>query len=143
MTRGEVFEELLNYENEYGFNPSDVYAIVSKIYDELEALQAHIKDIERKYHHCEDSNANLTQKINGLDIRVKKILRWGRTQQNYAHKYYNDMKATQCQRMELWMLLDNIDTIEDIAKDSDVLFRNLCRNEYKKRWDIYEPKETT
>lgn len=40
MTRDEALEELLNCENEYGLNPSDVYAVVSKIYDELEALQA-------------------------------------------------------------------------------------------------------
>ena len=60
-------------------------------------------------------------------------------------KIYNDfeqqLKGLQEERMSLWMLLDNIDTAEDIAKSDDKLFRGLCRNEYPKRWAIYEPKD--
>lgn len=38
----------------------------------------------------------------------------------------------------LYDLLDNIDTAEDIAKENDKLFRNLTRNEYKKKINFME-----
>ena len=36
----------------------------------------------------------------------------------------------------LWMLLDDVDTADDIAKSDDAIYRNLCRQAHKKRWDV-------
>ena len=38
--------------------------------------------------------------------------------------------------LKLWMLLDDIDTADDIAKADDVDYRRLCRQAHKKRWDV-------
>lgn len=33
-------------------------------------------------------------KIKELEKRLTKVLKWGRTQRDYAHKYYNQIKIT-------------------------------------------------
>jgi hypothetical protein len=38
--------------------------------------------------------------------------------------------------LELWMLLDDVDTADDIAKADDAIYRSLCRQAHKKRWDV-------
>ena len=38
--------------------------------------------------------------------------------------------------LKLWMLLDDIDTADDIAKSDDDIYRSLCRQLHKKRWDV-------
>ena len=38
--------------------------------------------------------------------------------------------------LKLWMLLDDIDTADDIAKADDAIYRSLCRQSHKKRWDV-------
>jgi hypothetical protein len=38
--------------------------------------------------------------------------------------------------LKLWMLLDDVDTADDIAKADDALYRSLCRQAHKKRWDV-------
>ena len=38
--------------------------------------------------------------------------------------------------LKLWMLLDDIDTADDIAKADDAIYRSLCRQAHKKRWDV-------
>lgn len=43
--------------------------------------------------------------------------------------------------LRLWMLLDDIDTADDIAKADDKLYRSLCRQYQKKRWEILSEKE--
>lgn len=35
----------------------------------------------------------------------------------------------------LWMLLDDIDTYDDLARNNDTMFRNLVRSKQKQRWD--------
>ena len=40
---------------------------------------------------------------------------------------------------KLWQLLDDIDTLDDAAKDSDKNFREVCYKIQQKRWDIYNP----
>ena len=43
--------------------------------------------------------------------------------------------------LRLWMLLDDIDTADDIAKSDDKLYRLICQNHQKKRWDILSEAE--
>jgi len=43
--------------------------------------------------------------------------------------------------LRLWMLLDDIDTADDIAKSDDKLYRRICQNHQKKRWDILSEAE--
>lgn len=38
--------------------------------------------------------------------------------------------------LRLWMLLDDVDTADDIAKADDAIYRSLCRQAHKKRWDV-------
>ena len=38
--------------------------------------------------------------------------------------------------LRLWMLLDDVDTADDIAKSDDALYRSLCRQAHQKRWDL-------
>ncbi len=35
----------------------------------------------------------------------------------------------------LWQIIDDIDTVSDIAKENDVVFRNMVEKLQKKRWD--------
>ncbi len=48
-------------------------------------------------------------------------------------------------RDRLWMLLDNIDTLDDSCRDDDKSFRHHTRIEQKKRFHIFDPdpKKTT
>lgn len=39
----------------------------------------------------------------------------------------------------LWMLLDDIDTLDDAAKDDDSGFRKACCGIQQKRWAIKDP----
>jgi hypothetical protein len=43
--------------------------------------------------------------------------------------------------LRLWMLLDDIDTADDIAKSDDKLYRRICQNHQKKRWGILSEAE--
>jgi hypothetical protein len=38
--------------------------------------------------------------------------------------------------IQLWMLLDDIDTADDIAKADDAVYRSLCRRAHQKRWSV-------
>ena len=43
--------------------------------------------------------------------------------------------------IRLWMLLDDIDTADDIAKSDDRLYRSICQRHQKKRWEILSGEE--
>ena len=43
--------------------------------------------------------------------------------------------------LKLWMLLDDIDTADDIAKTDHDTYRRLCRNTQQKRWDVLSESE--
>ena len=43
--------------------------------------------------------------------------------------------------IRLWMLLDDIDTADDIAKSDDRLYRSICQEHQKKRWEILSGEE--
>jgi hypothetical protein len=43
--------------------------------------------------------------------------------------------------LRLWMLLDDIDTADDIAKTDDKLYRSICQKYQKKRWEILSEEE--
>lgn len=43
--------------------------------------------------------------------------------------------------LRLWMLLDDIDTADDIAKSDDKLYRSICQRHQKKRWEILSGEE--
>jgi len=38
--------------------------------------------------------------------------------------------------LQLWMLLDDVDTADDIAKSNDDVYRSLCRQAHAKRWAV-------
>jgi len=38
--------------------------------------------------------------------------------------------------LQLWMLLDDVDTADDIAKSDDDVYRSLCRQAHAKRWAV-------
>jgi len=35
----------------------------------------------------------------------------------------------------LWQIIDDIDTVSDIAKENDVVYRNMVEKLQKKRWN--------
>jgi len=43
--------------------------------------------------------------------------------------------------LKLWMLLDDIDTADDIAKTDHDTYRRLCRNTQQKRWAVLSESE--
>jgi hypothetical protein len=43
--------------------------------------------------------------------------------------------------LRLWMLLDDVDTADDIAKADDAIYRSLCRQAHAKRWDVLNEGE--
>jgi RNA:NAD 2'-phosphotransferase (TPT1/KptA family) len=43
--------------------------------------------------------------------------------------------------LKLWMLLDDVDTADDIAKADDKLYRSICQKYQKKRWEILSEQE--
>ena len=43
--------------------------------------------------------------------------------------------------LKLWMLLDDIDTADDIAKTDHDTYRRLCRNTQQKRWAVLNESE--
>ena len=43
--------------------------------------------------------------------------------------------------LQLWMLLDDIDTADDIAKADDAVYRSLCRQAHQKRWAVLTTDE--
>lgn len=43
--------------------------------------------------------------------------------------------------LRLWMLLDDVDTADDIAKADDAIYRSLCRQAHAKRWDVLNENE--
>ena len=43
--------------------------------------------------------------------------------------------------LRLWMLLDDVDTADDIAKTDDTVYRSLCRQAHGKRWNVMTSAE--
>ena len=43
--------------------------------------------------------------------------------------------------LRLWMLLDDVDTADDIAKTDDAVYRSLCRQAHGKRWNVMTSAE--
>jgi 2-phospho-L-lactate guanylyltransferase (CobY/MobA/RfbA family) len=43
--------------------------------------------------------------------------------------------------LQLWMLLDDVDTADDIAKTDEVIYRSLCRQAHAKRWSLLNGDE--
>jgi hypothetical protein len=43
--------------------------------------------------------------------------------------------------LRLWMLLDDVDTADDIAKADDAIYRSLCRQAHQKRWNVLSGDE--
>ena len=65
--------------------------------------------------------------------------RWGISE---ITNFYNRAAAAEREKsLRLWMLLDDIDTADDIAKSDDKLYRQICQNHQKKRWDILSEAE--
>jgi hypothetical protein len=44
------------------------------------------------------------------------------------------------QRDELWVLLDNIDTLDDGCRENDAAFRELARKHLRRRFEIHDPE---
>lgn len=43
--------------------------------------------------------------------------------------------------LQLWLLLDDIDTADDIAKENHAFYRSLCRKTHKARWEVLNETE--
>jgi hypothetical protein len=43
--------------------------------------------------------------------------------------------------LQLWMLLDDVDTADDIAKADDAIYRSLCRQAHQRRWNVLTGEE--
>ena len=65
--------------------------------------------------------------------------RWGATE---ISRFADLISAAERQKsLRLWMLLDDIDTADDVAKADDKLYRSLCQKHQKKRWEILSEEE--
>jgi hypothetical protein len=65
--------------------------------------------------------------------------RWGATE--LVH-FADLISAAERQKsLRLWMLLDDIDTADDVAKADDKLYRSICQKHQKKRWEILSEEE--
>ena len=57
-------------------------------------------------------------------------------------RFANLVAAAERQKsIRLWMLLDDIDTADDIARADDKLYRSICQRHQKKRWEILSEEE--
>jgi hypothetical protein len=65
--------------------------------------------------------------------------RWGLTEiENFAALI---VAVEREKSLKLWMLLDDVDTADDIAKADDKLYRSICQKYQKKRWEILSEQE--
>jgi hypothetical protein len=55
--------------------------------------------------------------------------------------YEAGVEAERENSLKLWMLLDDIDTADDIAKTDHDTYRRLCRNTQQKRWAVLSESE--
>jgi hypothetical protein len=55
-----------------------------------------------------------------------------------AAELLNELDALRRDRDALWQLLDNIDTLDDAAREYDDVFRKKTRTIIKKRWGIHD-----
>ena len=51
----------------------------------------------------------------------------------------NEIERLAKERDELWMLLDNIDTLDDACREHDDAFREMSRKHLRKRFEIHNP----
>jgi hypothetical protein len=60
----------------------------------------------------------------------------------YAEKLIKLAKQQEREKsLQLWMLLDDVDTADDIAKADDVIYRSLCKQAHAKRWSVLTSDE--
>jgi len=60
----------------------------------------------------------------------------------YAEKFAKLVALHEREKsLKLWMLLDDIDTADDIAKTDHDTYRRLCRNTQQKRWAVLSESE--
>jgi hypothetical protein len=50
--------------------------------------------------------------------------------------YAAGVAAEREKSLRLWMLLDDVDSADDIAKSDDAVYRSLCRQAHQKRWTV-------
>jgi len=50
--------------------------------------------------------------------------------------YIAKKETTEKKCYELWRLLDDIDTLDDMAKEDDKAFREACYKIQQRRWEI-------
>jgi hypothetical protein len=55
---------------------------------------------------------------------------------DYKMGYADGVAVEREKSLRLWMLLDDVDTADDIAKADDDIYRSLCRQAHAKRWDV-------
>jgi hypothetical protein len=61
----------------------------------------------------------------------------------YSRSVEKDRAALIQQRDSLWMLLDNIDTLDDICRDDDARFRSAVRKIQQCRHDILDGNQVS
>jgi len=81
---------------------------------------------------------------NTIKDKEQLINHWnGRAELLTLQDRYNAQEKLFRQKLDdiqtLWMLLDDIDTLDDAAKDNDSAFRKACYEIQQKRWFIKDP----
>lgn len=60
----------------------------------------------------------------------------------FAEQVREEAQAEEREKLlRLWMLLDDVDTADDIAKTDDAVYRSLCRQAHGKRWNVMTSAE--
>jgi len=86
-----------------------------------------------------DSVADDLEEVGGWEETVKEIRQTLReTAAPYPPPQSDDMARQQ--RDALWMLLDNIDTLDDSCRDDDQAFRECARKIQRRRFNIHNPE---
>ena len=81
--------------------------------------------------------AGMLQRHNsGYDIWIPEYL------EAFAALVREEAQAEEREKsLRLWMLLDDVDTADDIAKTDDAFYRSLCRQAHGKRWNVMTSAE--
>jgi len=87
-------------------------------------------------------------------MKQEDIIRMAREAGIDWHKHWNDDESNRLEAfaafvaaaereksLQLWMLLDDVDTADDIAKTDEAIYRSLCRQAHAKRWSLLNGDE--
>jgi hypothetical protein len=104
--------------------------------DERNSWPAEMKTMERQVNILTDALAQERERLK-WDVHS-----CGPTCKRYACVSMREaLQAEREKSIQLWMLLDDVDTADDIAKSDYFIYRSLCRQAHAKRWDVLNENE--